>query len=118
MSAWHCVNCDAVIKPNDHEKPSVDWKPRAGEPGEWDGHCRECGVLAHKPKAITRGKPQGEPREAVACSATTKEGQPCPINADRVDEKGEAWCHVHDAKGNYRQNLRTRRTRASRRRDT
>lgn len=115
MSTWRCANCNAVIKENEHEKPNVDWKPRPSAPGKWDGHCMECGVVAHKPGAPTRTSPM---KENATCSATTKKGQPCPINADRVDENGKAWCHVHDARGSYRKNLRTRRTRSSRRRDT
>lgn len=109
MSTWTCVNCEAVIKENDHEKPNVDWKPRPGASGKWDGYCRECGVLAHKPKKERPRATTAKASASARCSATTKKGQPCPINADRVDENGEAWCHVHDANGTYQQQRRPRR---------
>lgn len=44
----------------------------------------------------------------AACCCTTREGFPCPIEADR-DRDGVAYCHVHDPLGKYRQNVKAGR---------
>lgn len=41
----------------------------------------------------------------IHCSARTRKGAPCPINADRI-RNGAPYCHVHDPQGVYQQQNR------------
>lgn len=49
-----------------------------------------------------------EPNTRVRCSATTNEGKPCPLHADRQRD-GTWYCHVHDPDGVCQRNLRDMR---------
>src|SRR4051812_36860465 len=50
--AWKCINCGHTIREDNGERADVTYVRRPGGPG-WDGYCRACGELAHRPKAAT-----------------------------------------------------------------